>query len=126
MAGEHRDRRPLGRIVRARLGNSAAHLGTAHVEHSADDDGPAGERPTVPDLDAGRCWSGIAQAGGIQDVVVKDRPGLDDILPTEACSRHIPQATFLSLPRLSYCEAYARSELVLPRVTGTRSSRPGR
>ena len=69
--------------------------------------------------------------------LVQDRPGLDDTLPTmlmpcclyagetdpiypevEACSRQIPQATFFSLPRLSHCEAYARSELVLPRVTG--------
>lgn len=66
-----------------------------------------------------------------------DRPGLDDILPTmlmpcclyagdidpiypevEACSRHIPRATFFSLSGLSHCEAYSRSELVVPRVTG--------
>ena len=69
--------------------------------------------------------------------LVQDRPGLDDILPTmlmpcclyageidplypevEACSRHIPQVTFFSLPGLSHCDAYTRSELVLPRVTG--------
>jgi hypothetical protein len=69
--------------------------------------------------------------------LAQDRPGLEDILPTmlmpcclyageidpiypevEACSRHIPQVTFFSLPGLSHCEAYARSELVLPRVTG--------
>jgi hypothetical protein len=30
----------------------------------------------------------------------------------------IPRVTFFSLPGLSHCEAYARSELVLPRVTG--------
>jgi pimeloyl-ACP methyl ester carboxylesterase len=69
--------------------------------------------------------------------LTQDRPGLDDILPTmlmpcclyagetdpiypevEACSQHIPRVTFFSLPGLSHCEAYARSELVLPRVTG--------
>ena len=67
----------------------------------------------------------------------QDRPGIEDILPTmlmpcclyagetdpiypevEACSRQIPWVTFFSLPRLSHCEAYARSELVLPRVSG--------
>ena len=69
--------------------------------------------------------------------LAQDRPSLDHILPTmlmpcclyageidpiypevEACSRHIPQVTFFSLPGLNHCEAYARSELVLPRVTG--------
>jgi pimeloyl-ACP methyl ester carboxylesterase len=69
--------------------------------------------------------------------LAEDRPALEDILPTmlmpcclyageidpiypevEACSRHIPRATFFSLPGLSHCEAYAHSELVLPRVTG--------
>ena len=68
--------------------------------------------------------------------LVQDRPGLDDILPTmlmpcclyageidplypevEECSRHIPLVTFFSLPGLNHCDAYARSELVLPRVT---------
>jgi hypothetical protein len=69
--------------------------------------------------------------------LAQDRPGLDDILPTmlipcclyageidpiypeiKACSEHIPRVTFFSLPGLNHCEAYARSELVLPRVTG--------
>ena len=69
--------------------------------------------------------------------LVQDRPDLEDILPTmlmpcclyageidpiypevEACSRDIPRVTFFSLPGLSHCEAYARSELVLPHVTG--------
>ena len=69
--------------------------------------------------------------------LVQDRPGLDDILPTmlmpcclytgeidplyrevQECSRHIPLVTFFSLPGLNHCDAYARSELVLPRVTG--------
>ena len=69
--------------------------------------------------------------------LAQDRPGLDDILPTmlmpcclyagetdpiypqvKACSQHIPRVTFFSLHGLSHCEAYARSELVLPRVTG--------
>jgi len=69
--------------------------------------------------------------------LVQDRPGLDDILPTmlmpcclyagevdpiypevEECSRHIPLVTFFSLPGLNHCDAYTRSELVLPRVTG--------
>jgi pimeloyl-ACP methyl ester carboxylesterase len=65
--------------------------------------------------------------------LTQDRPGLDDMLmpcclyageidpiypEVEACSRHIPRVTFFSLPGLSHCEAYARSELVLPRVTG--------
>jgi pimeloyl-ACP methyl ester carboxylesterase len=67
--------------------------------------------------------------------LTQDRPGVDDILPTmlmpcclyagetdpiyaevEACCRHIPRVTFFSLPGLSHCEAYTRSELVLPRV----------
>jgi hypothetical protein len=67
--------------------------------------------------------------------LTQDRPGVDDILPTmlipcclyagetdpiypevEACSRYIPRVTFFSLPGLGHCEAYARSELVLPRV----------
>jgi pimeloyl-ACP methyl ester carboxylesterase len=69
--------------------------------------------------------------------LAQDRPGLEDILPTmlmpcclyagemdpiypgvKTCSRHIPRVTFFSLAGLSHCEAYARSELVLPRVTG--------
>jgi pimeloyl-ACP methyl ester carboxylesterase len=69
--------------------------------------------------------------------LAEDRPGLEDILPTmlmpcclyageidpiylevKACSQHIPRVTFFSLPGLGHCEAYARSELVLPRVTG--------
>jgi pimeloyl-ACP methyl ester carboxylesterase len=68
--------------------------------------------------------------------LAQDRPGLEDILPTmqlpcclyagerdpifpevAACSRHIPQVTFFSLPSLDHCEAFTRSELVLPRVT---------
>jgi pimeloyl-ACP methyl ester carboxylesterase len=68
--------------------------------------------------------------------LAQDRPGLDDILASmlmpcclyageidpiypkvEACSQHIPQATFFSLPGLNHCDAYARSKLVLPRVT---------
>jgi hypothetical protein len=44
---------------------------------------------------------------------------IDPIYPeVEACSQHIPRVTFFSLPGLSPCEAYVRSELVLPRVTG--------
>jgi pimeloyl-ACP methyl ester carboxylesterase len=69
--------------------------------------------------------------------LTQDRPGLDGILPTmvvpcclyageldpiypevEVCSRQIPHVTFFSLPGLNHCEAYARSELVLARVTG--------
>ena len=65
-----------------------------------------------------------------------DRPSLEDILSTTlmpcclyagesdpiypevvACSRHLPGVTFLALPGLNHCEAYTRSELVLPRVT---------
>jgi pimeloyl-ACP methyl ester carboxylesterase len=70
-------------------------------------------------------------------LVHDDRPGLEDILPAmtmpcclyageidpiypevEACSRHIPGVTFFSLPGLNHCDAYTRSELVLPRITG--------
>ena len=69
--------------------------------------------------------------------LAQDRPGLEDILSTmqlpcclyagerdpiypevEACSRHIPQVTFFSLPGLNHCDAYTRSDRVLPRVTG--------
>jgi hypothetical protein len=35
----------------------------------------------------------------------------------KACTQLIPRVTFFSLPGLSHCEAYARSQLVLPRVT---------
>jgi hypothetical protein len=68
--------------------------------------------------------------------LAQDRAGLEDILPSmqlpcclyvgetdpiypkvTACSRYIPQVTYFSLPGLSHCESYARSELVLPRVT---------
>jgi pimeloyl-ACP methyl ester carboxylesterase len=67
--------------------------------------------------------------------LAEDRPDLEAILPTmlmpcslyageldpiypevEECSRHIPRVSFFSLPGLSHCEAYARSELVLPHV----------
>src|SRR6516164_5349569 len=67
--------------------------------------------------------------------LAQDRPGLDDILPEmqmpcclyagerdpiypeiEACSRNIPGATFFSLRDLNHCDAFARSELVLPGV----------
>jgi hypothetical protein len=44
---------------------------------------------------------------------------IDPIYPeVESCSRHIPRVSFFSLPGLSHCEAYARSEHVLARVTG--------
>jgi pimeloyl-ACP methyl ester carboxylesterase len=68
--------------------------------------------------------------------LAQDRPGLEDILPSmqlpcclyvgetdpiypevAACSRYTPQVTYFSLPGLSHCEAYARSELVVPRVS---------
>jgi pimeloyl-ACP methyl ester carboxylesterase len=68
--------------------------------------------------------------------LVQDRSGLEDVLTTtltpwclyagetdpiypevEACSRHLPLVTFFALPGLNHCEAYTRSELVLPRVT---------
>ena len=35
----------------------------------------------------------------------------------EECSRRMRGVTFFSLPGLGHCEAYARSELVLPRIT---------
>jgi pimeloyl-ACP methyl ester carboxylesterase len=69
--------------------------------------------------------------------LAQDRPGLENILPTmlvpcclyageidpiypevEECSRHIPLVAFFSLPGLNHCDAYTRSELVLPRVNG--------
>lgn len=68
--------------------------------------------------------------------LLQDRPGLDTRLPAmsmpcclyageadEVCdqarlaSERMPQAVFFSLPGLDHCEAFARSELVLPRVT---------
>jgi pimeloyl-ACP methyl ester carboxylesterase len=64
-----------------------------------------------------------------------DRPSLEGVIPTmlmpcclyagemdpiyskvEECSREIPRVTFFSLPGLNHCEAYLRSDLVLPRV----------
>jgi pimeloyl-ACP methyl ester carboxylesterase len=69
--------------------------------------------------------------------LAQDRPGLDDILPmmlipcclyvgevdpihpeVKACSQLIPRVTFFSLPDLNHCNAYSRSDLVLPRITG--------
>ena len=42
----------------------------------------------------------------------------DPIYPeVKACIQHIPRVTFFSLLGLNHCEAYVRSELVLPRVT---------
>ena len=68
--------------------------------------------------------------------LAQDRPGLEDVLAAmpmpcclyagkmdpvypevEKCSRRMRGVTFFSLPGLGHCEAYARSELVLPRIT---------
>jgi len=43
---------------------------------------------------------------------------MDSVYPeVKKCSQHIPAVTFFSLPGLGHCDAYARSELVTPRVT---------
>ena len=88
----------------------------------------------------GIAHGGAAFVAGMEEMfgpeARQDRPGLEDILPTllmpcclyageldpihtevEACSRIIPEVTFFSLLGLNHCEAFARSELVLPRVT---------
>jgi hypothetical protein len=67
--------------------------------------------------------------------LAQDRPSLEGVIPTmlmpcflyageidpiysrvEECRRQMPRVTFFSLPSLSHCEAYTRSDLVLPRV----------
>jgi pimeloyl-ACP methyl ester carboxylesterase len=68
--------------------------------------------------------------------LAQDRPGVEDMLAVmpmpcclyagnmdpvypevKKCSRRMRGVTFFSLPGLGHCEAYARSELVLPRIT---------
>jgi pimeloyl-ACP methyl ester carboxylesterase len=68
--------------------------------------------------------------------LAQDRPGIEDMLAAmpmpcclyagnmdpvypevKKCSRRMRGVTFFSLPGLGHCEAYARSELVLPRIT---------
>ena len=84
---------------------------------------------------SGRLLEEVWRRAATRSSLAQDRPGLEDILPSmqlpcclyvgeadpiypevTACSRCIPQVTYFSLPGLSHCEAYARSELVLPRV----------
>jgi pimeloyl-ACP methyl ester carboxylesterase len=127
IGGQHpyaREMGPLRRMVQRGMAQGSGAFVTGMEEMFGPESAERKERLLLADLEA---YLALAQ----------DRPGLEDILPTmlmpcclyageidpiypevEACSRHIPQVTFFSLPGLSHCEAYARSELVLPRVTG--------
>ena len=74
-------------------------------------------------------------------LALKNRPDLSHVLPTmtmpclvyagdadglhagaEECAKHIPSATWISLPGLDHGEAMDRSDLVLPHLTGFLSS----
>jgi pimeloyl-ACP methyl ester carboxylesterase len=126
IGGQHpyaRSMDPLRQIVRRGLAQGSEAFVAAMEEMFGPETAERKERLLAADLEA---YLALAQ----------DRPGLEDILPSiqlpcclyvgetdpiypevTACSRHIPEVTYFSLPGLSHCEAYARSELVLPRVT---------
>jgi pimeloyl-ACP methyl ester carboxylesterase len=124
IGGQHpyaRNMESLRQIARRGLAQGSKAFITAMEEMFGPETAERKERLLAADLDA---YLALAQ----------DRPGLEDILPFQlpcclyvgekdpiypevtACSRYIPQVTYFSLPGLSHCEAYTRSELVLPRV----------
>ena len=126
IGGQHpyaRSMEPLRQVVRRGI----AEGGNAFVAGMEETFGPESverkQRLLLADLEA---YLALAQ----------DRPSLEDILPTmpmpcclyagemdsvypkvKKCSQHMRRATFFSLRGLGHCEAYARSELVLPRIT---------
>jgi pimeloyl-ACP methyl ester carboxylesterase len=125
IGGQHpyaRNMASLRQVVQRGIAHGGAAFVAAMEEMFGPESAERKERLVAADLEA---YLALAQ----------DRPGLEDILPTmlmpcclyageidpiypevKACSRQIPALNFFSLPGLDHCEAYARSELVLPRV----------
>jgi len=125
VGGQHpyaRSMASLRQVVQTGLAQGAAAFVAAMEEMFGPGSSERKERLPAADLEA---YLALAQ----------DRPGLDDILAgmempcclyagerdpiypeIEACSRNIPGATFFSLRDLNHCDAFARSELVLPGV----------
>ena len=126
IGGQHpypRSMEPLRQIIRRGLAEGGEAFVAAMEEMFGPETAQRTERLRAADLEA---YLALAQ----------DRPGLEEILPSmdlpcclyvgeadpiypevTACSRYIPEVSYFSLPGLSHCEAYTRSELVLPRVT---------
>jgi len=126
IGGQHpyaRSMKSLRRVVHGGIAQGGEAFVAAMEEMFGPESAARKERLLLADLKA---YLALAQ----------DRSGLEDVLPAmqmpcclyagemdpiypevEACSRHIPQATFFSLPGLNHCDAYARSDLVLPHVT---------
>jgi pimeloyl-ACP methyl ester carboxylesterase len=126
IGGQHpyaRSMASLRQVVQTGLAQGAAAFVAAMEEMFGPESPERRERLLAADLEG---YLALAQ----------DRPGLDDILPgmempcclyagerdpiyseVKACSRNIPGATFFSLRGLNHCDAFARSELVLPGVT---------
>ena len=126
IGGQHpyaRSMEPLRQIARRGLAQGSEAFVAAMEEMFGPETAQRTERLRAADLEA---YLALAQ----------DRPGLEEILPSmdlpcclyvgeadpiypevTACSQYRPRVTCFSLPGLNHCEAYARSELVLPRVT---------
>jgi pimeloyl-ACP methyl ester carboxylesterase len=126
IGGQHpyaRSMEPLRQVVHKGIAQGGGAFVAAMEEMFGSESAQRRERLLRTDLEA---YLALAQ----------DRPSLDDTLPAmqmpcclyagerdpiypevAACSRTIPRTTFFSLPGLNHCEAYTRSELVLPRVT---------
>jgi pimeloyl-ACP methyl ester carboxylesterase len=126
IGGQHpypRSMEPLRQIIRRGLAEGGEAFVAAMEEMFGPETAQRTERLRAADLEA---YLALAQ----------DRPGLEEILPSmdlpcclyvgeadpiypevTACSQYRPRVTCFSLPGLNHCEAYARSELVLPRVT---------
>jgi pimeloyl-ACP methyl ester carboxylesterase len=90
----------------------------------------------IPAQRRARLLTNDAQALAASALNGRDAPGLEDVLPAmampcllyagdadgfhpgvERCVKHMPNATFVSLPGLDHGEAMARSDLVLPHAT---------
>ena len=126
IGGQHpypRSMEPLRQIIRRGLAKGSEAFVAAMEKMFGPETTERKERLLAADLEA---YLALA----------RDRPGLDDIVPSmhlpcclyvgetdpiypevTACSQYRPRVTCFSLPGLNHCEAYARSELVLPRVT---------
>lgn len=126
IGGQHpyaRSMEPLRQVVRRGIAKGGEAFVAAMEQTFGSESAVRKQRLLSADLEA---YLALAQ----------DRPGLEDMLPAtpmpcclyagdmdpvyaevEKCSRRMRGVTFFSLPGLGHCEAYARSELVLPRVT---------